>query len=85
MENHIEPILARNIISNFLKSGSSFRVLSVGSGEGENDINILKALSKVLLKQGQQRQPILLTNRVIEPAVNRISVFRTKAENWLKP
>ena len=39
MENHIEPILARNI-----KSGSLFRVLSVGSGEGENDLNILKVL-----------------------------------------
>ena len=76
MENHIEPILARNI-----KSGSLFRVLSVGSGEGENDLNILKALSKILLKQGQPRQPLLLTNRVIEPAVNRISVFRAKAEN----
>ena len=81
IENHIEPILVRNTNSDFVRSGSPYRVLSVGSGEGENDINILKALSKILFKQGQPRQSIFLINRVIEPAVTRISVFRAKAEN----
>ncbi|KAJ7370432.1 hypothetical protein OS493_032322 [Desmophyllum pertusum] len=43
IEEHIVPVINKGIS----ELPEPFRVLSVGSGEGENDINILKALYKI--------------------------------------
>lgn len=69
------PIVTNNIPV-LQENGSPFRVLSVGSGEGENDINILKALNELLSKQGKAVTPSLV-NRVIEPDVTRLNAFRS--------
>ena len=57
---------------------SSFRVLGVGSGEGENDINLLEAFSEIRQNQGAATSII---NRVIEPDKGMLSTFREKAVN----
>lgn len=75
IQKHIMPIVTNNIPV-LQENGSPFRVLSVGSGEGENDINILKALNELLSKQGKAVTPSLV-NRVIEPDVTRLNAFRS--------
>ena len=66
------------LLENHSSNNSPFRVLSVGSGEGENDINILKAFSKI----GREKQKaISIINRVIEPDVGRLWKFRAKTAN----
>ena len=76
---HITPLIVNNRIQDLFNS-SPFRVLSVGSGEGENDINILEALSKILPNK-EKDKPISFVNRVVEPAVDRLSAFHARAEN----
>ncbi|KAJ7370430.1 hypothetical protein OS493_032320 [Desmophyllum pertusum] len=73
IEEHIVPLIIKEI-SELLEP---FRVLSVGSGEGENDINILKALSKI---RRVEDEGISLINRAIEPDVVRLATFREKTE-----
>ena len=75
------PIIT-DYLSDLPKSDSPFRVLSVGSGEGQNDINILKALNELLSKQSEAAPS--LVNRVIEPEVARLNAFRSKAEAYMK-
>ena len=74
IEEHIVPVINK-VISEL---PVPFRVLSVGSGEGENDINILKALCTIRPVEGEVG--ISLINRVIEPDVARLAKFREKAE-----
>ncbi|XP_078378537.1 histamine N-methyltransferase-like [Oculina patagonica] len=82
IEKHIVPVITKRIsdLQEVRASNKSpYRVLSVGSGEGENDISILKALNdKIPLAVGES---LSLFNRVIEPDVDRLASFRTKAEN----
>ena len=82
IQGHIMPIITNNIPV-LQENGSPFRVLSVGSGEGENDLNILKALNELLSKQGEAVTPSLV-NRVIEPDVTRLNAFRSNAEVYMK-
>ncbi|XP_078375828.1 histamine N-methyltransferase-like [Oculina patagonica] len=80
IEKHIVPLLINNGISDLLQSHSStdspFRVLSVGSGEGVNDIHLLEAFSKIRQKEGER---ISMFTRCIEPDKDRLSAFREKA------
>ncbi len=82
IEKHIAPVINKRIsdIQEVRASNKSpYRVLSVGSGEGENDISILKTLNdKIPLAVGES---LSLFNRVIEPDVDRLASFRTKAVN----
>ena len=81
IQGHIMPIIT-DYLPDLPKSGSPFRVLSVGSGEGQNDINILNALIELLSKQGEAAPS--LANRVIEQEVARLNAFRSKAEAYMK-
>ena len=81
IEEHIVPIIKKGVcelLEHHSSNESPLRVLGVGSGEGENDIHLLEAFSKI------RRKPIKaisVTNRVIEPDVARLSTFRAEAAN----
>lgn len=77
IEAHIVPTIQHGVsklLETHASSETPFRVLSVGSGDGENDISILHALSKI-------REVRSMTNRSIEPDVGMLSVYRTKVQN----
>ena len=81
IEEHIVPVIKTavcKILEEHSFNESPFRVLSVGSGEGGNDINFLEALSKFRPNDGPANS---MVNRVIEPNADRLSAFRAKAPN----
>lgn len=81
IEEHIVPVTKTGVcklLEEHSFNESPLRVLSVGSGDGENDINLLEALSKIRQNDGEA---ISMVNRVIEPNVDRLSAFRAKAPN----
>ena len=81
IEEHIAPVINKELCElqeqHKLKE-FPFRVLGVGSGEGENDIHLLEAFSKVRRKTNTA---ISVVNRVVEPDVARLSTFRVEAAN----
>ena len=82
IKKHIFPLIDEGIceiLNTRTSNGSPFRVLSVGSGEGQNDINILKAL--IDNKRRVDGEAIAVMNRVIEPHLGRLDRFCSKAEN----
>ena len=81
IEQHIIPVVNKGIreLLNQSSEKSPFRVLSVGSGEGKNDINFLKALNENIRRA--EGETVSLFNRVIEPDEARLASFREKAEN----
>ena len=78
LEGHIFPLINEGIceILERRENQEPFRVLGAGSGDGQNDINILKAVTNN--SGGVDEQTV---NRVIEPQVGRLDKFRSKAEN----
>ena len=81
LEGHIFPLINEGICEILERRANHepFRVLSVGSGEGENDINILKALSDSSWRA--DGEAVSMINRVVEPHVGRLDKFRSKTEN----
>ena len=82
IEQHIVPVVnegIRELLINQSSEKSPLRVLSVGSGEGKNDINFLKALNENIRRA--EGETVSLFNRVIEPDEARLASFREKAEN----
>ena len=82
IEEHIFPLINEGIceiLESRVSNDSPFRVLSVGSGEGQNDINILKAVTDNSYRV--DGEPIPMINRVIEPHEGRLDKFRSKTEN----
>ena len=82
IQKHIVPAIGKGIcelLQSHLSGDTTFRILGVGSGEGENDINFLKVLvGNIPAVRGED---ISMMSRVIEPDVGRLSTFRTEAEN----
>ena len=85
IQEHIISSIRKELVSDLLESrspaDSPFRVLSIGSGEGENDIHLLEAFSKILQKQ---REAISIIDRVIEPDKEMLSTFREKVASLSK-
>ena len=81
LEGHIFPLINEGIceILERRTNQEPFRVLSVGSGEGQNDINILKTLTDN--NRCVDGEAISMMNRVVEPHVGRMDKFRLKTEN----
>ena len=77
IKGHI-AILISDYVRNRLEDHdhSPFRVLGVGSGEGDNDLAFLQILSKLHRGKGK---PLVL-ERVIEPDIQMLETFRNKAE-----
>ena len=80
LEGHIFPLINEGICE--ILEGRANPVLSVGSGEGQNDINILKALSDNSCRV--DGEAISLINRVAEPHLGRLDKFHSKTENLQK-
>ena len=81
IEDHIVPVIKTGvckILEEHSFNESPFRVLSVGSGEGGNDINLLDALSKIPPNDGEAMP---MVNRVVEQNADRLAAFRAKAPN----
>ena len=81
IKGHIFPLIDEGIceiLNTRTSNGSPFRVLSVGSGEGQNDINILKAL--IDNNRRVDGEAIAVMNRVIEPHLGRLERFCSKTE-----
>lgn len=81
IEEHIVPVIKTGVcklLEEHSFNESPFRVLSVGSGEGGNDINLLEALSKIPPNEGKAMS---MVNRVVEQNADRLAAFRAKAPN----
>ena len=81
IEEHIVPVIKTGVcklLEEHSVNKSPFRVLSVGSGEGGNDINLLDALSKIPPNVGEA---ISMVNRVVEQNADTLAAFRAKAPN----
>ena len=81
LEGHIFPLINEGIceILERRENQEPFRVLGAGSGEGQNDINILNALTDN--SGGVDGQAVSMVNRVVEPHLGRLDKFRLKTEN----
>ena len=81
IEEHIVPVIKTGVcklLEEHSLNESPFRVLSVGSGEGGNDINLLETISKIPPNGGEA---ISMVNRVVEQNADRLAAFRAKAPN----
>ena len=81
LKGHIFPHINEGIceVLELRENQEQFRVVSVGSGEVQNDINILKAF--VDNSGHMDGQAVSMVNRVVEPHVGRLDKFRLKTEN----
>ncbi|XP_078381531.1 histamine N-methyltransferase-like [Oculina patagonica] len=77
IEEHVIAIIA-DYVRDRLEDQSPFSVLSVGSGDGENDLPFLEILSK--LCQGKDKKAQMFA-RAIEPNSKSLEGFRAKAEH----
>ena len=76
IEEHVLPL-----ITDILDDHSPpFSILSVGSGEGFNDLPFIEKLSEVYRGKNGKLQLFL---RAIEPEKTKLEVFRTKGEDYL--
>ena len=73
MEEHVVPLM-----SDFLEEHSPFCILSVGSGEGYNDLSFIEMLSKA---GGVKPNKPQFLERAIEPDKMKLEAFRVKVEN----
>ena len=77
IEEHVVTLIA-DCVGDRLENQSPFSILSVGSGDGENDVAFLENLSKVWRGKDKKAQ---IFARAIEPDKNRLEGFRAKAEH----
>ena len=77
IKNHVTALIGGYVCSR-LKDHSSFCVLSVGSGDGKNDLAFLEILRK--LGQGKDNK-FRIFERAIEPDEQMIGLFLAKAEH----
>ena len=77
IEEHVITTIAEYVL-NRLEDQSPFSILSVGSGDGENDLPFLEILSHPCRGTDNKVQ---IFERAIEPDNNRLEKFRAKAEN----
>ncbi|XP_078381536.1 histamine N-methyltransferase-like [Oculina patagonica] len=77
IEDHVFTIIA-DYVRDRLKDQSPFSILSVGSGDGENDLPFIEILSKLYPGKNKKAQ---IFERAIEPDKERLEGFRAKAEH----
>ncbi|XP_078354950.1 histamine N-methyltransferase-like [Oculina patagonica] len=77
IEEHVITIIA-DYVRDRLEDQSPFSILSVGSGDGENDLPFLEILSKLCQEKDKKAQ---MFTRAIEPINNSLEGFRAKAEH----
>jgi len=78
LEGHVVPVL-RDLLKVHTAEKLPFCVLSVGSGEGSNDLSFIEMLIKSL--QGTGIRPRMFQH-AIEPDEAKLESFRAKAEDF---
>ena len=84
LRRHIPPLLKTGSLSCCQQRCWSFNILSVGSGTGEMDMEIMKIIEKELQKSDQGR-PMKIFNRAIEPNEYSCSLYKAAIENLPSP
>ena len=83
LRHHIPPLVQTASLS-WCQQRSSFNILSVGSGTGEMDMEIMKIIEKQLQKSDQGRV-MKIFNRAIEPNEYSCSLYKAAIENLPSP
>ena len=83
LRRHIPPLFQTGSLS-CCQQRWGFNILSVGSGTGEMDMEIMKIIEKELQKSDQGR-PMKIFNRAIEPTEYSCSVYKAAIENLPSP
>ena len=83
LRHHIPP-LGQTASLSWCKQRSSFNILSVGSGMGEMDLEIMKIIKKEFQKSDQGRH-MKIFNRAIEPNEYSCSLFKAAIGNLPSP
>ena len=83
LRRHIPPLIQTASLS-CCQQRSSFNILSVGSGTGEMDMEIMKIIEKELQKSDQGRR-MKIFNRAIEPNKCSCSLYKAVIENLPSP
>ena len=78
IKKHAASLISDFKVNNLLECQSPFCILSVGSGEGGDDLSFIESLSKFGWKKNSKCQ---FFQRTIEPDKNVLEVFRAKAED----
>ena len=84
LRRHIPPLFKTGSRSCCQQRSRSFNILSVGSGTGEMDMEIMKIIEKELQKSDQGR-PMKIFNRAIEPNEYSCSLYKAAIENLPSP
>ena len=82
LRSHLRPLIQRSLRLREKRSG--FDILSVGSGTGEMDIEIMKIIKEELQKSGQGRSTKIF-NRAIEPNEYSCGLYKDAIENLPSP
>ena len=77
IRNHVVALIGHYVWARLQEDQSPFCILSVGSGDGGNDLAFLEILSEQRKGKGERVQ---LFERVIEPDSNNLEAFRDKAD-----
>ena len=83
LKHHLTPLIQTASLS-WCQQRSSFNILSVGSGTGEIDMEIVKIIEKELQKSDQGRH-MKIFNRAIEPNKYSCSLYKAAIENLPSP
>ncbi|XP_078357470.1 histamine N-methyltransferase-like [Oculina patagonica] len=76
IESHVVTLIG-DFVCDRLEDQSPFCILSVGSGDGDNDL----AFIKILRKLGEKGNKVHIFERAIEPDERMLEVFQTKADH----
>ena len=83
LRRHIPPLIQTGSLS-CCQQRSSFNILSIGSGTGEMDMEIMNIIENELQKSDQGR-PMKIFNRAIEPNEYSCSLYKAAIENLPSP
>ena len=82
LRKHIPSLIQKNLP--FYQQRSRFNILSVGSGTGEMDMEIVKIIKEELQKSEQGRHTKMF-NRAIEPNEYSYGLYKAAIENQVSP
>ncbi|XP_078356871.1 histamine N-methyltransferase-like [Oculina patagonica] len=82
LRDHIPPLIQRNLPS--CQQRSRFNILSVGSGNGEMDMEIMKIIKKEL-QNSEQGRHMKFFNRAIEHSEYSCGLYKDAIENLASP
>ena len=82
LRNHIPSLIQKNLV--LCQQRSRFNILSVGSGNGEMDMEIIKIIQEEM-KKSEQVRDMKLFNRAIEPNDYSCGLYKDALEKLWSP